>query len=100
MKLGGKSEIIRIGVSIDALFLESEQLWSHETFTAIGVETDQPRKRIFINSLDCQITRVLMLSELRDKFENWTFAIYFLRKSNLFSDRQLFSGGDDTFSKT
>ena len=84
IKLGGKSEIIRIGVSIDALFLESEQLWSHETFTAIGVETDQPRKRIFINSLDCQITRVLMLSQLCDKFEDWFLVDPFLAWSNLF----------------
>jgi len=44
IKLGGESEIIRFGVSIDALFKESEQLWSHETFTAVGVETDQPHK--------------------------------------------------------
>ena len=77
IKLSGKSEIIRIGVSIDALFLESEQLWSHETFTAIGVETDQPRKRIFINSLDCQITRVSCYRNSATSFERLDLAAVF-----------------------
>ena len=40
---GGESEIVRIGVSLGAPFLESGQLRSHDTPTAIGVETDQPR---------------------------------------------------------
>ena len=40
---GGESEIVRIGVSVGAPFLESGQLRSHVTTTAIGVETDQPR---------------------------------------------------------
>ena len=40
---GGESEIVRIGVSLGAPFKESEQLRSHETATATGVETDQPR---------------------------------------------------------
>ena len=40
---GSESEIVRIGVSLGAPFLESGQLRSHVTPTAIGVETDQPR---------------------------------------------------------
>ena len=40
---GSESEIVRIGVSLGAPFLESGQLRSHDTPTAIGVETDQPR---------------------------------------------------------
>ena len=41
---GSESEIVRIGVSLGAPFLESGQLRSHDTPTAIGVETDQPRE--------------------------------------------------------
>ena len=40
---GGESEIVRVGVSLVAPFRESGQLRSHDTPTAIGVETDQPR---------------------------------------------------------
>ena len=40
---GGESEIVRVGVSLGAPFRESGQLRSHDTPTAIGVETDQPR---------------------------------------------------------
>jgi len=40
---GSESEIVRIGVSLVAPFRESGQLRSHDTPTAIGVETDQPR---------------------------------------------------------
>ena len=40
---GGESEIVRFGVSLGAPFSESGQLRSHDTPTAIGVETDQPR---------------------------------------------------------
>ena len=40
---GSESEIVRIGVSLGAPFLESGQLRSHVTPTPIGVETDQPR---------------------------------------------------------
>ena len=42
---GGESEIVRLGVSVGALFKESGPLRSHVTTTAIGVETDQPRGR-------------------------------------------------------
>ena len=42
---GGESEIVRVGVSLGAPFRESGQLRSHDTPTAIGVETDQPRGR-------------------------------------------------------
>ncbi|HJL89780.1 MAG TPA: hypothetical protein QF905_05545, partial [Acidimicrobiales bacterium] len=40
---GSESEIVRVGVSLVAPFRESGQLRSHDTPTAIGVETDQPR---------------------------------------------------------
>ena len=47
----GESEIVLIGVSVFAPFLESEQLRSHEEASDFNVETDQPRVQAFA----CQV---------------------------------------------
>ena len=51
---GCESEIIRFGVSFYAPFKESEQLWSHKTFTVTGGETDQPRVQILVTLFSFQ----------------------------------------------
>ena len=48
IRSGGESEIVRIGVSVEAPFKESEQLRSHVSASGPDVETDQPREVLLV----------------------------------------------------